>query len=276
MVEHYSTWFVDQVIESGECDFAAVIGVPSIVTVDWLGLDVEDWRRYASAHHAALAAIARQRASTSTRSRSTSPTWTSRCARSSRAAGEPAATTSSATCVQQEVDDRAGHRRRGVLDGRPAARRRRRHDRVAGQPDAGVALPAPGRAPAAHRRPVAAGPGDRGVPALLLPDPGAGPHGRQGHRVPRLPDEDGRPRAARVGVGQPRRRAVRRPRRARHRRGGRTGTRRSVSASTGAPARTSAGPWPRGCSARCSSGCRTTSSTSTRLEPYPHQGTNTG
>ena len=35
----------------------SVIGVPSLVTVDWLGLDVKDWRRYASAHHAALAAI---------------------------------------------------------------------------------------------------------------------------------------------------------------------------------------------------------------------------
>jgi len=34
-----------------------VIGVPSIVTVDGLGLDVDDWQRYASAHHAVLAAV---------------------------------------------------------------------------------------------------------------------------------------------------------------------------------------------------------------------------
>ena len=57
MVEHYVTYFIDQVIESGEADMTSVIGVPSLVTVDWLGLDVKDWRRYASAHHAVLAAV---------------------------------------------------------------------------------------------------------------------------------------------------------------------------------------------------------------------------
>jgi len=57
MVVHYVTWFVDEIIESGECDMAKVIGVPSIITVDWLGLEVSDWTRYASAHHAALAAV---------------------------------------------------------------------------------------------------------------------------------------------------------------------------------------------------------------------------
>ena len=60
-IEHYTTWFVDQVIESGECDFAQIIGVPSIVTIDWLGLPVEDWRRYSSAHHAVLAAVRESR-----------------------------------------------------------------------------------------------------------------------------------------------------------------------------------------------------------------------
>lgn len=57
MVKHYVTWFIDEIVEAGQCDMAQVIGVPSIVTVDWLGLDVDDWRRYASAHHAALAAV---------------------------------------------------------------------------------------------------------------------------------------------------------------------------------------------------------------------------
>jgi len=33
-----------------------VIGVPAIVTVDWLGLDVAEWKRYASAFHATLVA----------------------------------------------------------------------------------------------------------------------------------------------------------------------------------------------------------------------------
>lgn len=57
LVTRYTTWFVDEVIESGACDFADVIGVPSIVTVDWLGLPVEDWKRYSTAHHAALAGV---------------------------------------------------------------------------------------------------------------------------------------------------------------------------------------------------------------------------
>jgi cytochrome P450 len=57
IVKKYTTWFIDEVIEKGECDFADVIGVPSIVTVDWLGLPVADWRRYSTAHHAVLAAV---------------------------------------------------------------------------------------------------------------------------------------------------------------------------------------------------------------------------
>lgn len=57
LVKHYVTSFIDDIIEGGECDMAQVIGVPSIVTVAWLGLRVSDWTRYASAHHAALAAV---------------------------------------------------------------------------------------------------------------------------------------------------------------------------------------------------------------------------
>jgi len=57
LVRHYVTWFIDEIIEAGQCDMADVIGVPSIVTVDWLGLNVDDWKRYAFAHHAALAAV---------------------------------------------------------------------------------------------------------------------------------------------------------------------------------------------------------------------------
>ena len=57
MIKKYTTWFIDQVIESGECDLTRVIGVPSIVTVDWLGLPVKDWARYSFAHHAVLAAV---------------------------------------------------------------------------------------------------------------------------------------------------------------------------------------------------------------------------
>lgn len=52
----YTTRFIDDVIEAGECDFSSVIGVPAAVTIAWLGLPVQDWRRYAAAHHALLAA----------------------------------------------------------------------------------------------------------------------------------------------------------------------------------------------------------------------------
>ena len=55
MIEAYTTWFIDQVIEAGECDFASVIGVPAVVTLDWLGMEPRDWRRYSSALHAVLA-----------------------------------------------------------------------------------------------------------------------------------------------------------------------------------------------------------------------------
>lgn len=55
MIWRWTTWFVDQVIEDGACDFASVIGVPAVVTLDWLGLDVADWRRYSKALHSVLA-----------------------------------------------------------------------------------------------------------------------------------------------------------------------------------------------------------------------------
>jgi cytochrome P450 len=55
MIRHWTTWFIDQVIEDGACDFASVIGVPAVVTLDWLGLDVTEWRRYSKALHSVLA-----------------------------------------------------------------------------------------------------------------------------------------------------------------------------------------------------------------------------
>jgi cytochrome P450 len=55
MIGRWTTWFVDQVIEAGACDLASVIGVPAVVTLDWLGLDVGEWRRYSRALHSVLA-----------------------------------------------------------------------------------------------------------------------------------------------------------------------------------------------------------------------------
>lgn len=55
MVERHTTAFVDEIIERGECDLTSVISVPAIITIDWLGLPVEEWQRYSQAHHATLA-----------------------------------------------------------------------------------------------------------------------------------------------------------------------------------------------------------------------------
>ncbi|GAA3759341.1 cytochrome P450 [Plantactinospora mayteni] len=57
MVKHYVTAFIDDVIEVGAADITSVIGVPAIVTVDWLGLPIAHWKTYASAFHALLIAV---------------------------------------------------------------------------------------------------------------------------------------------------------------------------------------------------------------------------
>jgi cytochrome P450 len=56
MVEKYTTLFIDEIIENGEADFATLTGIPSIITIDWLSLPVEDWRRYSFAHRKVLSA----------------------------------------------------------------------------------------------------------------------------------------------------------------------------------------------------------------------------
>jgi cytochrome P450 len=55
MIVKWTTWFIDELIETGEADLAQVIGVPAICTIDWLGLPVEDWQIYARSHQATLA-----------------------------------------------------------------------------------------------------------------------------------------------------------------------------------------------------------------------------
>lgn len=57
IVKFYVTKFIDDIIEKGEADMTSVIGVPAIITVDWLGLPIEHWERYASAFHALLIAV---------------------------------------------------------------------------------------------------------------------------------------------------------------------------------------------------------------------------
>ncbi|WZH52396.1 MAG: hypothetical protein PIR53_20590 [Nocardioides alkalitolerans] len=96
IVKHFVTAFIDDIIETGSCDMTSVIGVPAIVTVDWLGCPSSTGRPT-------------PRRSTPSSSRSPGPRSstrpsrsTCRCWRRSRAASSPSApprrpTTSSAT-----------------------------------------------------------------------------------------------------------------------------------------------------------------------------------
>jgi cytochrome P450 len=56
MVEKYTTLFIDDIIETGKADFATLTGIPAIITIDWLTLPLEDWRRHAFAHRKVLSA----------------------------------------------------------------------------------------------------------------------------------------------------------------------------------------------------------------------------
>ena len=57
VVKFYVTSFIDNIVEKGEADLTSVIGVPAIITVDWLGLPVEHWETYAFAFHALLVEV---------------------------------------------------------------------------------------------------------------------------------------------------------------------------------------------------------------------------
>lgn len=55
-IRHHTTWFIDRIIEQGHCDFAEIIGVPAITTVEWLGLPTDEWARYSFQHRTVLSA----------------------------------------------------------------------------------------------------------------------------------------------------------------------------------------------------------------------------
>ena len=57
VIADYVTEFIDEIIESGSCDLAELVGVPAAITVHWLGLPQSEWRRYASATHAMVAEV---------------------------------------------------------------------------------------------------------------------------------------------------------------------------------------------------------------------------
>ena len=65
MIQYYADYLLDGVIEGGEMELIGEFAnpAPSMVTLDWLGLPVGDWRRYADPfkfnNHASLAERAR-------------------------------------------------------------------------------------------------------------------------------------------------------------------------------------------------------------------------
>ncbi len=243
MIERWTTAFVDDVIEDGTCDLASVIGVPAVVTVDWLGLDVDDWRRYSRALHSVLAH--RVGSPEHAHAVEVDIPWMERTI-----------TEAIAERRREPRDDVISVLLEAEVDGQPIT-----DDAVYSIVEllisGGVGttaslvsqtlvhlVRAPRPAGPAGRAPGAARPRRRGVPPRLLADPGTGPDRHPGRRLPRLPHEGGRPGPARVVVRQPRPRPSSTAPTRSTSTAGRTGTRRSAWASTGAPARTSAGPSP--------------------------------
>ncbi|MEV4729883.1 cytochrome P450 [Saccharopolyspora sp. NPDC049426] len=56
VIDRFVTGFIDEIIETGEADLAFVAGVPAAVTVDWLGLDASEYKRYVDAMHTLVSA----------------------------------------------------------------------------------------------------------------------------------------------------------------------------------------------------------------------------
>lgn len=52
-VEHWTTYYLDRVIESGSCDliYDLAIPVPAAVTLEWMGVPQEDWKRMSESFH---------------------------------------------------------------------------------------------------------------------------------------------------------------------------------------------------------------------------------
>jgi cytochrome P450 len=57
LIERHAAAFIDDVIETGYCDFTDIIGIPSAVTLEWLGLPTQLWRQYATAFHVLLSEV---------------------------------------------------------------------------------------------------------------------------------------------------------------------------------------------------------------------------
>jgi cytochrome P450 len=57
LVHKWTTWCLDEVIETGSCDLVADFAarVPASLTLEWVGLPVEKWRQFSDAQHNAFA-----------------------------------------------------------------------------------------------------------------------------------------------------------------------------------------------------------------------------
>ena len=143
MIERWTTWFVDQVIEDGDVRLRRRSSGcrPSSRSTGWAWTSTTGAGTRAPCTRSWPTRSAARR--TRTPSRWTSRGWRSRSPRRSpRAAREPRDDIIS-YLLGPEVDGQPDHRRRRLLDRRAADLRRRRHDGLAGQADPGPPLPAP-------------------------------------------------------------------------------------------------------------------------------------
>ena len=111
-----------------------VIGVPAVVTLDWLGMDRRRLAPLRRRPARRAGQPARQPGARARRRGGHPLDGAHRSPRPSPSAARTRARTSSRWILEAEVDGRADHRRRRLLDGRAAHLRRGRHHGVAGQP----------------------------------------------------------------------------------------------------------------------------------------------
>ena len=195
--EHWTTHFIDQFIEAGECEFTHELSVPvpGAVTLEWLGFPEDDWRMITDAFHDVAAYSARH-----PRARAAQAAVRQRDGAHPRGGRRCAST--------RPRDDAMSAITHHEIDGERIPRETAESIvfmTVGGGVDTTTALIGaallhlsqfPDDKPSPARRARPARDRDRGVPPLLPAGPHARPHRHRRLRVRGLPDAQGRPRAA--------------------------------------------------------------------------------
>lgn len=198
-IQQYATWCVDKFIESGEIDLVLDLSnpVPALITLELVGLPMDDWRVYADVLHALVY------------THPGTPEFDRVEADFARLIEEVRALVPKRRAhpgddfisflTQVEIGGEALRRGRRRSLQRRHPRRGRHHDRPA-RLNPRLPRPQPGRPEDARRLARADPRGVRRVPAVLHPGHGRRTHRDGGHHGGRLPDSQGRTRAAVVGA----------------------------------------------------------------------------